>query len=111
MGSGGDRVLEAENLAGGLAGDTVKVFISSRSVVLGAFFLYIFPVLAMISAYLFVYWITGSKTWGTSLSIAALVGSFFGIKPLERFVLPVGHEPKVVEIISRTGMDAEQQSP
>ncbi len=103
IGSGGERILEAENFAGGLAGDTVKVFISPRSVVLGAFFLYIFPVLAMISAYLIAYWATGSKTWGTSLSLVALVVSFFAVRPLEKLTSPGGHSPRIVEIISTAG--------
>ena len=102
IGSGGERILEAENSAGALPGDTVRVFVSPRSIMLGAFLIYIFPVLSMILAYLLAYRVTGSKTWGTSLSLVALVISFFAIKPLERFTSPAGHGPKVVEVISTT---------
>jgi len=111
VGSGGGRVLEAENEAGGSVGDVVKVVIDPGSVVLGAFLLYISPVLATILTYLLAYWAIGSRGWATTLSLAALFGSFLALRPLERWSSSGRHGPRVAEVVGSSGGGSGLQNP
>lgn len=86
----------AENRAGAVVGDTVKIESDSASVIRAAVVLYILPVLAAIAAAVVCYGIELSDLWAIGVSVAVFFVSFFVIKIFEKKLAPKAYVTKIL---------------
>ncbi len=86
----------AENRAGAVVGDTVKIESDSASVIRAAVVLYILPVLAAILAAVVCYGIELSDLWAIGVSVAVFFASFFIIKLFEKKLAPKSYITKIL---------------
>lgn len=84
LATGGSRSIEAVNEMGAKVGDTVKIEIGSGNILVSAFFVYIFPIIALLVVGGFVQSISGSQNMAIVTGIIALGASFLIVHLLDK---------------------------
>lgn len=96
LATGGSRKIDAVNEAGAKPGDEVRIEISSKNILTGAFFVYMFPVLALLAAAGLTQLAGGSQNKAIIAGLAALAASVLVIRSADR---KMGRSRKLVPVI------------
>ena len=85
---GGDKtmVVEARNLIGAQAGDTVRICLSSRSVLGAAFLLYVVPLLVFLGGFILGQALTQNQLWAVLLGFLSMAAAYVGIRLVDRWL-------------------------
>lgn len=92
----GSRTIEVLNGMGAKAGQLVKIEISSGSILAGAFFVYIFPILALLIAGSLAQWISSNQNMAIIAGISALVASFLFVYFFDK---KIAQSKKIIPVI------------
>jgi len=82
--TGGSRTIDALNEMGAKVGDTVKIEISSKNILVSAFFVYIYPILVLLFAGALTQLISGSQNLAIIIGLTALAVSFLVVRFVNR---------------------------
>jgi len=84
LGHDGVRYLDIENTLGAQIGDAVEVYLPSQNVLLMAFLVYMVPLIMLLAGYLLGNGLSGSEHIGTATGVLALIGSFLGLRFIDK---------------------------
>lgn len=102
MGGDKTRVVEAWNRRGAQVGDTVRIRLSSRSVLGAAFLLYLVPLLVFLGGFLLGQVLTQNQLWAVVLGFLFMTAVYVGIRFLDRWLNRAKKlRPEIMEITLR----------
>lgn len=84
LGRDGLRYIEIEDTLGTQIGDVVEIYSPSQNVLLFAFLVYMAPLIMLLVGYMLGKGLSGSEHIGTVTAILALIGSFLGLRFVDK---------------------------
>ena len=91
-------------------GQQVILEMEDKNLVFSAFFVYIFPLLAMIGGYFLFAWLLKGENWGIAGSLLGLAAGFGFVKFINLYLEQSGDfEPRIKKVITNKGVDKLDQ--